>query len=93
MKNLKIEWMKIKNYRVFQVFSVLYMLGIIVIIYIFYKIYMQITGRIMSMGNPNPEDGRDIFDLFFSSQHLENSLLLDKLSFVFTRNGNYQSFY
>ena len=64
MKNLKIEWMKIKNYRVFQVFSVLYMLGIIVIIYIFYKIYMQITGRIMSMGNPNPEDGRDIFDLF-----------------------------
>jgi hypothetical protein len=56
--------MKIKNYRVFQVFSGLYLIGIIVIIYIFYKIYMQLTGRIMSMGNPNPRDGQDIFQLF-----------------------------
>ncbi len=24
IRNLQIEWMKIKNYRVFQVFSVLY---------------------------------------------------------------------
>lgn len=62
--NLKIEWMKIKNYRVFQVFSVLYLIGIIVIIYIFYKIYIQLTGRIMSMGNPNPRDGSDLFSLF-----------------------------
>ncbi len=64
IRNLQIEWMKIKNYRVFQVFSVLYLIGILVIIYIFYKIYMQLTGRIMSMGNPNPRDGRDIFQLF-----------------------------
>jgi len=63
-RNLQIEWMKIKNYRVFQVFSVLYMLGIVVIIYIFYKIYMDLMSRIMSMGNPNPQDGKDIFQLF-----------------------------
>jgi ABC-2 type transport system permease protein len=48
-KHLQIEWMKIKNYRVFQVFSVLYLLGILIIIYIFYKIYLSlissITGR------------------------------------------------
>jgi ABC-2 type transport system permease protein len=65
--NLKIEWMKIKNYRVFQVFSILYLIGIIVIIFIFYKIYIQLTGRIMSMGNPNPRDGSDLFSLFSSN--------------------------
>src|SRR5258706_4055187 len=63
-RNLRIEWMKIKNYRVFQVFSVLYMLGIVVIIYIFYKIYMDLMARIMSLGNSNQQDGRDIFQLF-----------------------------
>ena len=57
-KNLRIEWMKIKNYRVFQVFSVLYMLGILVIIYIFYKIYTQLTGRLTG------GDGDDLFRLF-----------------------------
>lgn len=46
LRNLGIEWMKIKNYRVFQVFSVLYMLGIVIIIYIFYKIYMEIIGSV-----------------------------------------------
>jgi hypothetical protein len=56
--------MKIKNYRVFQVFSVLYLIGILVIIYIFYKIYIQLMGRVMSMGNPNPRDGSDLFKLF-----------------------------
>lgn len=66
IRNLQIEWMKIKNYRVFQVFSVLYLIGILVIIYIFYKIYLQLTGRIMSMGNPNPQDGTDLFNLFSS---------------------------
>lgn len=64
IRNLQIEWMKIKNYRVFQVFSVLYLLGILTIIYIFYKIYIQLTGRIMSLGNPNPKDGGDLFSLF-----------------------------
>jgi ABC-2 type transport system permease protein len=63
-RNLQIEWMKIKNYRVFQVFSVLYLIGILVIIYIFYKIYIQLMGRVMSMGNPNPKDGSDLFKLF-----------------------------
>jgi hypothetical protein len=56
--------MKIKNYRVFQVFSVLYLIGILVIIYIFYKVYIQLMGRVMSMGNPNPRDGSDLFRLF-----------------------------
>jgi ABC-2 type transport system permease protein len=66
-RTLHIEWMKIKNYRVFQVFSVLYMLGIVVIIYIFYKIYMEVTRELMSMGNPDSpqaREGRDIFQLF-----------------------------
>jgi ABC-2 type transport system permease protein len=57
-RNLQIEWMKIKNYRVFQVFSVLYMLGILIIIYIFYKIYIQLTGRLTG------RDNMDIFKLF-----------------------------
>src|SRR5437764_14306497 len=57
-KNLQIEWMKIKNYRVFQVFSVLYMLGILIIIYIFYKIYIQLTGRLTG------RDNMDLFKLF-----------------------------
>ena len=65
-RNLQIEWMKIKNYRVFQVFSVLYLVGILLIIYIFYKIYMQLTARIMQMGNPNSTDGKDLFQLFSS---------------------------
>jgi len=58
IRNLQIEWMKIKNYRVFQVFSVLYMIGIIVIIYIFYKIYTQLTGRLTG------QDNMDLFKLF-----------------------------
>jgi ABC-type transport system involved in multi-copper enzyme maturation permease subunit len=58
IRNLQIEWMKIKNYRVFQVFSVLYMLGILIIIYIFYKIYTQLTGRLTG------QDNNDLFQLF-----------------------------
>ena len=58
IRNLQIEWMKIKNYRVFQVFSVLYMLGIVIIIYIFYQIYTQLTGRLTG------QDNMDLFNLF-----------------------------
>lgn len=54
LRNLQIEWMKIKNYRVFQVFSILYLLGILVIVYIFYKWYMALTTRIT---------GRDSIDV------------------------------
>jgi ABC-2 type transport system permease protein len=57
-KSLQIEWMKIKNYRVFQVFSGLYVMGILIIIYIFYKIYSQLMGRFT--GN----DKSDLFQLF-----------------------------
>jgi ABC-2 type transport system permease protein len=60
-KNLRIEWMKIKNYRVFQVFSILYMLGILIIIYIFYKIYLSLMGRVTGQ-----EEGADFFNLFSS---------------------------
>ena len=59
-RNLQIEWMKIKNYRVFQVFSILYMLGILIIIYIFYKIYTQLTGRLTG------SDNSDLLNLFSS---------------------------
>ena len=58
IRNLQIEWMKIKNYRVFQVFSILYMLGIVIIIYMFYRIYLQLTTRLTG------SDAKDIFNLF-----------------------------
>jgi ABC-2 type transport system permease protein len=64
LRNLQIEWMKIKNYRVFQVFSILYVLGIVIIIYAFYRLYISLMGRIMSMGNPNQRDGDDLLQLF-----------------------------
>ena len=57
-RNLQIEWMKIKNYRVFQVFSILYMLGILIIIYMFYRIYMQLTNRLTG------QDNADLLNLF-----------------------------
>src|SRR5262245_54812609 len=57
-RSLQIEWMKIKNYRVFQVFSILYMIGILVIIYIFYKIYMDLTARLTG------RDSADLLSLF-----------------------------
>ncbi len=57
-RNLQIEWMKIKNYRVFQVFSILYMVGIVIIILIFYKIYIQLTSRLTG------RDNMDMFNLF-----------------------------
>lgn len=60
IRNLQIEWMKIKNYRVFQVFSVLYMLGIVAIIYIFYRIYTELTGQLTGQNNS------DLFNLFSS---------------------------
>ena len=58
IRNLQIEWMKIKNYRVFQVFSVLYIMGILVIVYIFYKIYSQLMSRATG------RDNVDLFNLF-----------------------------
>lgn len=65
LKNLQIEWMKIKNYRVFQVFSVLYLIGILVIIYIFYRLYINLIGTLQQSvtGNPNAE-GSDLFQFF-----------------------------
>jgi ABC-2 type transport system permease protein len=64
LRNLQIEWMKIKNYRVFQVFSLLYMIGIVVIIYIFYKIYMDVMAELMHMATAKQGEGRDILRLF-----------------------------
>ena len=67
IRNLQIEWMKIKNYRVFQVFSVLYLLGIVVIIYIFYRVYMDVMRQVVNTVNPDSregQEGRDFFQLF-----------------------------
>lgn len=58
LKNLRIEWMKIKNYRVFQVFSVLYIIGILAIIYIFYRVYINLISSVTG------GRARDLFDLF-----------------------------
>ncbi len=67
LQNLKIEWMKIKNYRVFQVFSILYVLGIIAIIFIFYKVYITLMGEMSSaMSGGAVRSDSDIFALFSS---------------------------
>lgn len=65
LRNLQIEWMKIKNYRVFQVFSILYIIGILLIIYIFYRIYIGFVGNLQSaVTNGQVTEGSDIFNLF-----------------------------
>lgn len=63
-KNLRIEWMKIKNYRVFQVFSFMYIAGILLIIYIFYKIYINLIGSIQESVTGMQSEGSDLFQLF-----------------------------
>jgi ABC-2 type transport system permease protein len=63
-KNLQIEWMKIKSYRVFQVFSILYMLGIILIIYVFYKVYIAFIGNLQQSMTGAQTEGSDFFQLF-----------------------------
>ncbi|MBL7741487.1 MAG: hypothetical protein JNK14_19865 [Chitinophagaceae bacterium] len=64
IRNLQIEWMKIKNYRVFQVFSVLYLLGIVVVVYVVYKFYMEMMRQLMSAATQTDSEARDIFRLF-----------------------------
>lgn len=66
LKSLKIEWMKIKNYRVFQVFSGLYLAGILLIIYIFYQAYLKIVGRMQEAITGAQSEGSDLFQLFSS---------------------------
>ena len=63
-KNLQIEWMKIKNYRVFQVFSILYLLGILLIIYIFYRVYISIIGELQRAMTGANSEASDILGLF-----------------------------
>lgn len=64
-RNLQIEWMKIRHYRVFQVFSILYLLGILLIIYIFYRIYIDVIGQIQNaITNGQQQEGSDIFNFF-----------------------------
>ena len=70
LRNLQIEWMKIKNYRVFQVFSILYIVGILLIIYIFYRVYLTVVGELQSaVTNGRVQEGRDIFN-FFSPKNI-----------------------
>lgn len=65
LQNLKIEWLKIKNYKVFQVFSILYVLGILAIVLIFYYIYIKIVESMPVIGQmQKAEDKKDLFDLF-----------------------------
>jgi hypothetical protein len=65
LHNLKIEWLKIKNYRVFQVFSILYLIGIIGVIFIFYKVYINLMGNIAEQASGGKiKEGSDIFLLF-----------------------------
>jgi ABC-2 type transport system permease protein len=73
LQNLRIEWMKIKNYRVFQVFSALYLVGILAIIYIFYKLYINFMGRIGSSMSGREVEGTDIFN-FFGSENIWNTV-------------------
>lgn len=64
LRNLQIEWMKIKNYRVFQVFSILYLLGILIIIYIFYKIYISFIGQLQKAMTGVSNEASDMLGLF-----------------------------
>ena len=64
LKNLRIEWMKIKNYRVFQLFSVLYLLGILLIIYIFYRVYLSIIEELQRSMTGTATEGSDFFQVF-----------------------------
>ena len=64
LKNLRIEWMKLKNYRVFQVFSILYLLGIVVIIYIFYKVYISIIAELQKAITGTNTEAHDILGIF-----------------------------
>jgi ABC-2 type transport system permease protein len=65
LQNLKIEWMKIKNYKVFQVFSILYLLGLLGVIFIFYKMYMAFAGAMTgAMTGGQSSEGKDIFQFF-----------------------------
>lgn len=64
LKNLKIEWMKIRNYRVFQVFSVLYMLGILIIIFIFYKVYISLISELQRSVTGVKSEASDILGVF-----------------------------
>lgn len=66
-RNLKIEWMKIKNYRVFQVFSALYLVGIVIIIYIFYRIYLSLIAELQRSVTGQNAEGRDVFQWFSPS--------------------------
>lgn len=63
-KNLQIEWMKIKNYRVFQVFSVLYLLGILLVVYIFYRVYLEVIGTVAQTVSGRDTGGSDALGLF-----------------------------
>lgn len=64
-RSLQIEWMKVKNYRVFQVFSVLYLLGIVLIVWVVYKAYMAMMQQLMSAATKNREaEAHDLFQLF-----------------------------
>ena len=71
LKNLKIEWMKIKNYRVFQVFSGLYLLGILLVVYIFYKVYLNVVGSVQQTVTGVKGSGSDVLSLFTSENLMQ----------------------
>lgn len=67
LKNLKIEWMKIKNYRVFQVFSALYLMGLLLVVYIFYKVYLNVVGSVQQTVTGTQGKGSDVLNLFLQN--------------------------
>ncbi|HET9431097.1 MAG TPA: hypothetical protein VFO70_07965, partial [Chitinophagaceae bacterium] len=67
LKYLQIEWMKIRNYRVFQVFTILYLAGILLIIYIFYRMYLAIIASLQQTVTGVESEGSDILQLFSSA--------------------------
>lgn len=64
IRNLQIEWMKIRNYRVFQVFSALYLIGILLMVFIFYKIYISFIANVQNAVTGGDSEGSDIFRIF-----------------------------
>ncbi len=43
LKLLKIEWMKIRSYKVFLVFSILYAVALLLVMYLFFEVFQNLT--------------------------------------------------
>ena len=81
---LKIEWLKIKNYRAFWIFSVLYLVSIFIITYISWYIEQRTQSEI-------PETAAILGDTFSFPKGLANSRMAQQLAALFSRYDHYHA--